>query len=479
MGCRDVAYRGAPALKGDAAVRSAAPHRPTARAAAGLVICACALLAGCSVEVPDPYRFIEDRCEWKIPVTDPDRDFIIAAMLPVRLRGATLDADAEARALAMQLAIADANEREGLAGRKFGFRVCDKAGDWVSLGANKSKHMATWLASNGVHVVLTGGSTDTLAAHAATVNAKMLVMSLTATAADITHLSDNGLVWRVAPSDLYQGVVMRKLLADAGAKNVAVVVVDNAYGESLAKILTDAAGEATINSYAIDEQVTSVQALVSAVAKQQPDHLVLAADIQLAAKLLDAFAAHASLKAVPLLLSDALHKPELYKMVKNPAALHGVLGTLPGDPVGPTFNAFASHFELQFGQDATQRSFTAHAYDAAYAVLLAHAWAIRADKNGPVDGPKLAEGLRQLSNLNGPKRTLEASSWVAASSDLMAGKAIDIVGASGLLDFDPGSGEPTSAVEVWRMENDGSFKTIKWVRARMTGDDWTYTEIKP
>lgn len=446
-----------------------------------LLIFVCLLvvgLGGCGVEVPDAETFIAERCKWRIPLIDPDRDFTIATVLPFTIKG-FVDKDALARSRAMELAIEDANKRQGVAGRKFAFRTCDKGGDWVVGGSTKANHISRWLGKQGTQAVISGGSNDTLAIHAGTSAQKMLVMSLAATAADITHLTDEGLVWRVAPSDLYQGVVMSKVLADQGATNVAAIVVDNAYGDSLAKILKDNPGKLTIKSYPVSTKALSPQKVLDLVAAQKPDYIVLASSVAVGIKVADALGKHATLAKVPLLLSDALRKKDFFNSVSNPELLVGALGTLPGDPSGPTFDAFATHFKLTFNDDATQRSFTAHSYDAAYTVVLAHAWALRQDKNKKLSGADLVEGLKQLSDPNGKDYTLESTNYVAATSDLLAGKGINIDGASGPLDFDAVSGEPTSAVEVWQVEKDYSFKTLKWLRATKDGTAWKYQEILP
>ena len=439
----------------------------------------CALLVGCAIEVPEVDRFIAERCEWRVPVADANRDFTIAAVIPVKLHGEKVDSDAVARARAMQLAVEDANERQGLHGRRFGFRVCDKGGDWVSFGHKKAAHIGRWLGDHGVAAIISGGSNDTLAIHAASLPQKTLVMSLGATAADITHLTDEDLLWRVAPSDLYQGVVMSKVLSDAGAKQVAAVVIDNAYGDSLAKILRDNAGSMTVKTYALAGGATKADNVLALLNKQKPDYIVVAANVGLGKVVLDALAASPTLGKTPLLLSDALHKADFIKSLANPAAVTGALGTLPGDPVGPTFDAFATHFQLRFSDDATQRSFSAHSYDAAYTLILAHAWALRGNKDKAVTGPDIADGLKQLSDPNGAAHQLLPTSYIAATSALLAGKAINVSGASGPLDFDNATGEPTSAVEVWQVQADGSFKTLKWLRAEPAGDSWSYTEIKP
>ncbi|GEM_PF-3144330 len=439
-----------------------------------IFVVACILATGCIVEVPDAEKFAADRCVWRVALEDPARDFTLSAIIPMSKNG-KVEEDGLARSQAMELAILDANERNGVTGRKFGFRVCDKQGDWVSRGSNLAGELGYWLGINGVQATITGGSVDTLRVHSKTVGSGVLVMSLGATAADLTNYPDKDLMWRVAPSDVYQGVVMGKLLVDEKAKNVAVLAVNNTYGDSLANVIKKETDNAVkVTTYAMKPGLSNLKTVLDGASKQAPDYVVMVADQDLAVAAYDGFATYPNLKKAKLLLSDALHKQALYKAVKDAKQLQGALGTLPGDPAGKVFDAFKQNFKNRFSADASQRSFTGHSYDATYTVILAHAWALRDNPDKAVTGADLAQGLTKLSDLKGTKYTLEPTSYIDATKDLLAGKSINIEGASGPLDFDSKTGEPTSAVEVWRMKADGTFETLKWIRATKTGDTWSF-----
>ena len=48
------------------------------------------------------------------------------------------------------------------------------------------------------------------------------------------------------------------------------------------------------------------------------------------------------------------------------------------------------------------------------------------------------------------------STWISVRANFEAGESIDVVGASGNLDYDGTTGETTSPIEVWGVESDGS-----------------------
>jgi branched-chain amino acid transport system substrate-binding protein len=446
-----------------------------------------AALAACTTEVPDRVQFIADRCERTVGPDEPGA-LRIGAILSLMRFGTSPDLDDVANGLAIELAVNQVNERQGIKGRRFHLTICDKAGDSVDDGEETAAEMARWLENTrGVTSIISGGSADTLAIHAAVHNRLddaapgalgPLVVARTATSADITHLDDDGLVWRTAPSDLYQGLVMARVLQQEGAKKVAIVAISNSYGDSLAKIVKDNAGDGIdVQHFALTEGGKNLPAVVAAANAQAPDFLVLVTAIGDAKAILEAKDAPALAKA-RLLLADALHSVDLVNALADKARLVGALGTLPGDPFGPVYKTLQQSFLLAYGADSTQRSYTAHSYDAAMALMFAYAWAIGKDATD-IGGAALAEGMRQLSAKAGPVHTLEPTSIVPAISDLLAGKAIDIEGASGPLDFDPVTGEPTSAVEVWRVKGDGSFETLHFVRATPEGDGWQFEEFPP
>jgi branched-chain amino acid transport system substrate-binding protein len=425
------------------------------------ILAVCVLVACDSVVPPDdqfqsahPWA---SRCK-SVGAQAGPQTLTLAAAIPLTKNGKP-DARGTFRSQAMQLALEEINQRYGVSGRRFRLRLCDTKSDWSSGGEEAARGLATWL-TDGEHVaaMMTGGSSDTLAAQSVTVAKSALLMSITGTSTDLTNLPDEGLVWRVAPSDQFQGLVLAQMASEtmAGAPDarVAVIAVQNPYGDGLAKVLKDALGAGlSVHSFAADG--AQIPDAVAAAAKVAPSVLIVAAPAAQAAKVVNLRATQQGLSKSAILLTDSAHNADFLKALDPPAAANGARGTQPGTATGSAFDTFRSRYQSRFGVDPSQQSYTAHAYDAVYCLALVHAWALRKGGPGKVDGPALADGLRQLAQ--GTPHGLEPSEFQAMQAALLAGESIDISGASGPLDFDPKTGEAPSPVELWKVDDKGQF----------------------
>jgi branched-chain amino acid transport system substrate-binding protein len=90
----------------------------------------------------------------------------------------------------------------------------------------------------GIVGALMSGTT-LAAANSVVVPTGIMQISPTATSPEMTSLSDNDWVFRVVPSDAYQGQVLAKLTMDQGVKTVALTYANNDYAAPLAKAFAD------------------------------------------------------------------------------------------------------------------------------------------------------------------------------------------------------------------------------------------------
>ncbi len=457
---------------------SCATRRRWRLAACSLALLWCAV--GC-VDVPAAAEFADQRCSERVPAEGADA-LELVVILPMTDAAGGERAASVARSRAVELAVREANERKGVRGRSFRLRVCDSGGA-EGEESTRAEAIASWLvgSAQAPAAILTGGTGETLAVHEATRSAGTLVLSISATTLDITDWDDGGLLWRVAPSDELQGLTMTYLLQKQQAKQVAVLASADAYGDSLAKVVRDNAPDGvTVKTFAVQADAAAVAQSVSDAAATKPDHLVLITDTSLGAKVLDAVAANAGLASAKLVLGDFLKRTALFAQVADAGRLTGALGTTPGDPPGKTFAAFADRFQQLFKADATQQSYTAHAYDAAWCVMLAHAWALRDGATAGLVGSALAEGLGKVADTNAAAVELEPTNFATARKALLAGQGVNIHGASGPLDFNLDTGEPTSAVEVWQVDTKQTFVPQYWVQIVLGRDGKPqFAEIQP
>ena len=56
----------------------------------------------------------------------------------------------------------------------------------------------------------------------------------------------------------------------------------------------------------------------------------------------------------------------------------------------------------------------------------------------------------------GDEVDIKPSTWISVRANFEAGESIDVVGASGELDYDVTTGETASPIEVWGVESDGA-----------------------
>ena len=109
------------------------------------------------------------------------------------------------------------------------------------------------------------------------------------------------------------------------------------------------------------------------------------------------------------------------------------------------YNAFAIAYAAEFDNiDVSQISFAAQSFDAGWMVTYGIAWAHLNEEE--IRGTTIARGFLQLSS--GAEVPIQAGSWPTVVESFRQGLSVDLVGASGGLDFGA-DGEITAPVEIW------------------------------
>jgi len=94
----------------------------------------------------------------------------------------------------------------------------------------------------------------------------VLQISPANTSPALTTYEDNGLYWRVAPSDVLQGAIIAATAIDKGVESMAVIARQDAYGEGLADATAkdfEAAGGTVTSKILYDPAATSFEAEVA------------------------------------------------------------------------------------------------------------------------------------------------------------------------------------------------------------------------
>uniref|UniRef100_UPI002AFF290A ABC transporter substrate-binding protein n=1 Tax=Hoeflea sp. TaxID=1940281 RepID=UPI002AFF290A len=122
--------------------------------------------------------------------------------------------------------------------------------------------------------------TTIAAAEAAAIPAGVVQLSPTATSPAMTDIKDNDLLFRIVPSDNFQGKVLAKMVLDEGIKKVAVTFVNNDYGVGIGQTFVDAykaAGGEVVAEVKHEEKKNSYRSELATLSKAGGDALVVVA----------------------------------------------------------------------------------------------------------------------------------------------------------------------------------------------------------
>ncbi|MCC6522358.1 MAG: hypothetical protein IT373_06840 [Polyangiaceae bacterium] len=415
-------------------------------------------LPGCTVSEPTALAGVR--------LTGPGSPLVLGSLF------ATDEQADMAYSAAARLAVREINTAGGLVdGRELAMLVCDIGGPGNALTGDARRDavrgaldaLAGTLGVPGLVGPSTSVDSLTAIGHVLASGYPTVLVSPSATSPALTTEPDKlapsdpaGLFWRTAASDELQGQVLVDFVIGqypvaAVITRLAVVYVQDAYGQGLANVVLQRFGSASTDLFPYDA-ATNLGALAAQVAAANPDGVLV-----VSLRAVDTVAilqemALTSLAAKHFYFTDGskessvLLDATLPQVVKD--IILGAAGTAPAAPRGPIFDQFNASLLADFGLDATQWSFLANAYDASYALGYASVFAL--SPGVPFDGRKLGEGLGRLSG--GPAIDVGPSGWSSAKAALSAGPlAIDMTGTSGPLDFDPATGEAPGPIEIWRV----------------------------
>lgn len=389
-----------------------------------------------------------------------------------------------AREEAIQLATKQVNEQGGLNGRLFGTILCDIAENPQydsSKRTDAAVASARYLADViGTTVILgPSSSTDAIAVFKAVKDKGVVVISPSATspaltAEDPVPASDDvpGQLWRTAAPDTLQGVAIARHLREAlpAVNRVALIQEKGAYGDALAGIFTTAFQQAggTVEPLAFTSGNTAErdQAIVEAGAKAAKVVLFVSSQSTDSETFLKAVAGSESYKGVDnVFLTDAAASATVFKNAKPALAVFPrVMGSRPAVPKGPTFELFQTSYKLAFGgKDPATLSFVPHAYDASWMAFYGTAFAIGRD--GRVSGRAVARGLRKISD-GSPETPITPANWKKIADALAGGGSVNVVGASGVLDYDAATEETSSLINIWKIVGEETIESIKDIDPR-------------
>ena len=351
---------------------------------------------------------------------------------------------------AVKLAVDQVNAQGGiLGGRRLATVVADTQGTPETAVDAANKLVKVEHVPIVIGPLLSG--TTLAAARSVFVPAGVIQISPTATTAELTTLKDNDWVFRLAPSDAYQGLVLAHLVATRGLKRVALTYADDDYAAGIADTFRTAylrLGGRLTADLKHQENKATYEAELAILAKGKPQALVLIA-----------FAGAGGITMVKEALAggfftrfigtDSLRDDLLIKEV-GADKLKAALFTSPtSPPVTPSVEKFESAYAAAY-QTTKDKLFIQQVYDATFLAALA------IQKAGSTDRKKIRAALREIS---GPGcEVVGPGDWKKAADLIAAGKKIDYQGASGNCNFDK-NGDVAGVIGHFVIEN-GSFKQV-------------------
>jgi hypothetical protein len=346
---------------------------------------------------------------------------------------------------------------------------------------------AKFLVDNYGTPVIIGPGTSSLAEAAFTElqkpehNQSTLLISPSATSPSLTNIDVRdgdkpGLFWRTAPPDSLLGEVLASRMAQADADlgnepidNAAVIFTNDTYGQGLATEL-DKNFTGNLLSYGYDNSKNIASLAIQVTSELAPAGpnvgvVFIGSTVEDVVDFINVARANETFFTnVSIYLGDAAKNEDVLNATEDAAATiyPRIRGVFPGsvDEEGPIYRNFDSNYTTTFnGGSAKEASYSAHTYDATWLALYGTAWA-EFKRDGKLTGLDIAYGLQQISDPNGEVIEVGALKWNDAKSEFKAGRAINVVGASGLLDYDPENEETKAPVEYWKINDAGDGFTV-------------------
>lgn len=437
MSCYDPGFEG---WRGPCTVRDmVAVPRWSGRRSAGAATVAALMIAACSGgqdTAPEPTVVTTTT----VPPTPRESDgvLIIGALLPVgdTLIGTSLTESV----IAAQSAI---NEAGGVLGNDVEVIIVDEG----NTTATASAAIVSLIEDNVDAIIGPSSSLAAIGALDDAVAAEVLTCSPTATAISLDDFPDNRLFFRTIASDSLQAVAIAEEAEQTGARNVAIVHVDDAYGRPYAAAVAGALEGRPLTlvdtiSIPVDDE-TFDAAAVELVESEATVAIVLGAADD-SARFLDALGRQSFGELSNVIMNDAIRDPAAEPIIEAlPSVLRNrISGVAPQITVSGASAAFAAPFAPQVT-------------DCMNLIALS---AVQAD----TDLPMVIAGLMAPVSSGG----LRCRSFAACAEELADDRQIDYNGPTGITELNR-EGEMLEAVfDTFEFEADGTDVFVRSFTAR-------------
>ena len=290
------------------------------------------------------------------------------------------------------------------------------------------------------------------AANAVTIPAGVVLLSPTATSPAMTGLVDKDTVYRLVPSDNYQGDVLARMVLKAGIKKVAVTYVNNDYGVGIGTTFIaayKAAGGTVTAAAKHEEKKNSYRSELATLTAGGPEALVVIAYAGDSGGVIVKQSLEGGLFK-RFIGTDGLRDEALIKDVGAKALADSFFSSPTSPADNPAQGMLHKMFNDEFKAGA-DKAFVDQTYDATFMVALA------IERAGSADKTKIAAGLRAIAS--GKGEVILPGEWAKAKKLIAEGKAITYVGAGGAYVFDV-NGDVTGHIGKFVVDGD-KYKQVE------------------
>ena len=290
------------------------------------------------------------------------------------------------------------------------------------------------------------------AANAVTIPAGVVLLSPTATSPAMTGLVDKDTVYRLVPSDNYQGDVLARMVLKAGIKKVAVTYVNNDYGVGIGTTFIaayKAAGGTVTAAAKHEEKKNSYRSELATLTAGGPEALVVIAYAGDSGGVIVKQSLEGGLFK-RFIGTDGLRDEALIKDVGAKALADSFFSSPTSPADNPAQGMLHKMFNDEFKAGA-DKAFVDQTYDATFMVALA------IERAGSADKTKIAAGLRAIAS--GKGEVIMPGEWAKAKKLIAEGKAITYVGAGGAYVFDV-NGDVTGHIGKFVVDGD-KYKQVE------------------
>lgn len=455
--------------------------------ATGLVAAGSGLLASAAL--------VEQGCAKEAPKPSAEDPIVVGVSL-----GLTGDLGSLTGPLrdAIRSAEGEINAGGGLLGRQVRFDIVDDRSDEKDFVVEKARAFANRDVAAVIGPVSSGQAKLT---HRIFADNQIIQLSPTSTSVELTNIqsSDRRFFFRTTPADDFQGAAVILFatktplgIGDAGAalpsdggptatcNRLAIVYIDNPYGTSMAKVVSDhfpkrgAPGQRTVVSQDKIplEAKTDYGDIVPTIISKNPECLALISYEKAAVQFVKDFKSNAGYQALEqkgffFIGTDGVYTQGFLELSrKDPSneasesTAEGVYGTNPDTQPGTTeYNAFKTIFGTYFplGAASDTPAYTSNTFDAAILI----AFAIQ-KAGSATDRIAIRDALKEVSRPGG--RPISPAEIGAGLTELRNGADIDYKGASGSVDFQDNGNVPGGFI-IWqaaRARPDGpvAYRTV-------------------